>query len=151
MSKQEVKDEYRMMEGNPEIKNKRREKQREFAMMRMMQNIKDADVVVRNPDHYAVALRYKLDDDPAPIVLAKGADNVALRIVEEAEKHGVATVENRPLARGLYEVTDVYDAIPAEFYQPVAELLAWLYNTKNSGLPASLISLQKPPQPQQSM
>lgn len=130
MTKQEVKDEYKQMEGNPEVKSARRQKQREFAMNRMMQKVKEADVVVRNPTHFAVALKYTIDVDPAPMILAKGQDLVALKIVEEAEKHGVATVENKPLARGLYEAGNIEDLIPAEFYQPVAELLAWLYSTK---------------------
>ena len=130
MSKHEVKDEYKQMEGNPEIKGKRREKQREFAMKRMMAQVKEADVVVRNPTHYAVALKYKLGEDLAPLVKAKGMDNVALKIIEEAEKYGVAVVENRPLARSLYDISNVDDVIPPDFFQPVAELLAWLYSTK---------------------
>lgn len=130
MTKQEVKDEYKNMEGNPEIKGKRRQKQNEMAMNRMMQAVKEADVVVRNPTHFAVALKYKLDQDPAPIVIAKGQDHIALKIISEAEKHKVATVENKPLARGLYELSRINEAIPADFYQPVAELLAWLYSTK---------------------
>lgn len=130
MTKQEVKDEHKQMEGNPQIKNQRMRKQRELAMSRMMGNVKDADVVVRNPTHFAVALRYRIDEDPAPIVLAKGADHMAARIVEEAEKHGIATVENPPLARGLYAASDIEETIPAEFFQPVAELLAWIYTTK---------------------
>lgn len=130
MTKQEVKDEYKQMEGNPEVKSKRRQKQQEFAQNRMMQQVKDADVVVRNPTHYAVAIKYRIDHDPAPIVLAKGVDRVALRIVEEAEKHQVITVENKPLARGLYHSADILGYIPAEFFQPVAELLAWIYTVK---------------------
>lgn len=134
MSKQEVKDEYKQMEGSPEIKSARRQKQREYAQKRMMQQVQDADVIVRNPTHYAVALKYVIDVDPAPIVLAKGADNIALRIVEEGAKYGIATVENKPLARSLYETADLYDYIPAELFQPVAEVLAWLYagREKNS-------------------
>ena len=130
MSKQEVKDEYKQMEGNPEIKSARKQKAREYAMGRMMEAVKEADVVVRNPTHYAVALKYELDVDVAPMVLAKGADNIAQRIVEEAEKQEITTVENKSLARGLYEMASIDEVIPAEFYQPVAELLAWLYSTK---------------------
>ncbi|MCL2579673.1 MAG: flagellar biosynthesis protein FlhB [Oscillospiraceae bacterium] len=128
MTKQEVKDEYKQMEGNPEVKSARRQKQREYAMGRMMQSVGEADVVVRNPTHYAVALKYKLDEDVAPVVLAKGKDLIAQKIVEEAEAHGVATVENKSLARGLYESAAIDAAIPGEFFQPVAELLAWLYS-----------------------
>jgi flagellar biosynthetic protein FlhB len=132
MTKQEVKDEFKQMEGDPKIKGARRRKQMEMAQARMMKNVQDADVVVRNPTHYAVALRYKIDEDAAPVVLAKGIDHVAARIVEEAEKHGVALVENPPLARGLYKAAEIDEAIPAEFFQPVAELLAWLFSTKGT-------------------
>jgi flagellar biosynthetic protein FlhB len=130
MTKQEIKEEFKQMEGDPHIKSKRRQKQMEMAQRRMMQAVKDADVIVRNPDHYAVALKYTLDKDPAPMVVAKGVDLIALRIVAEGEKYGVVTVENKPLARGLYAAADVYGYIPAEFFQPVAELLAWIYSTK---------------------
>jgi flagellar biosynthetic protein FlhB len=131
MTKQEVKDEFKNIDGNPEIKAKRREKQREYAMQRMMGAVAEADVVVRNPTHYAVALRYKLDVDMAPTVLAKGVDHVALKIIAEAEKHGVALIENRPLARSLHDLSEIDEIIPAELYQPVAELLAWLYSSRN--------------------
>ena len=145
MTKQEVKDEYKQMEGNPEIKSARRQKQREFAMSRMMQAVEEADVVVRNPTHFAVALKYKLDVDVAPIVVAKGKDNIALRIIEEAEKHGIDTVENRTLARGLYDAAEIDQVIPGEFFQPVAELLAWLYSTKEgSSRPNSTVAANQP-------
>jgi flagellar biosynthetic protein FlhB len=130
MSKQEVKDEYKQMEGNPEIKGARRQKQREYAMGRMMQAVKEADVVVRNPTHYAVALKYKLEVDAAPTVLAKGTDNIALKIIEEAESYDISCVENRSLARGLYQAAEIDAVIPSEFFQPVAELLALLYTEK---------------------
>ena len=133
MTKQEVKDEYKQMEGNPEIKGAIKRKQREFAEKRMMSQVKEADVVVRNPTHYAVALKYQLNEDIAPVVLAKGADIIAHNIIAEAEKHGVATVENPPLARGLYAASELEEPIPAEFFQPVAELLAWVYSTRESG------------------
>lgn len=151
MTKQEVKDEYKQMEGNPQIKGARRQKQREFAEARMMQNVKDADVVVRNPTHYAVALRYRLDEDAAPIVLAKGVDFLAARIVEEAEKNGVPTVENPPLARGIYAASEIEEIIPAEFFQPVAELLAWIFTErkKNPNIvpkPPRQFTVQEPQQ-----
>lgn len=146
MTKQEVKDEYKQAEGNPEIKGKRRQKQREFAEMRMMQNVAEADVVVRNPTHYAVALRYRLDEDNAPIVLAKGVDFLAAKIVEEAERNGVPTVENPPLARGLYAAADIEEPIPAEFFQPVAELLAWIF-TERKKHPKPLVKPQPRPEP----
>jgi flagellar biosynthetic protein FlhB len=137
MTKQEVKDEYKQLEGNPEIKSARRQKQREYAQRRMMQQVKEADVVVRNPTHFAVALKYDLKSDTAPRVLAKGQDLIAARIVAEAEKYNIVMVENPPLARSLYALADVDDLIPAELYQPVAELLAWLYtNADKSAQPA---------------
>ncbi|MDR2355929.1 MAG: flagellar biosynthesis protein FlhB [Clostridiales Family XIII bacterium] len=127
MSKQEVKDEYKQTEGDPMIKGKRREKQREISMSRMMQQIPQADVVVRNPNHFAVALRYDIDKDPAPIVLATGRDYVALRIVSIAERHGILMTENPSLARSLYGAAEVGGYIPAAFYHAVAEVMAWVY------------------------
>ena len=139
MSKQEIKDEYKQMEGSPEIKSKRREKQREYAMGRMMDAVPDADVVVRNPTHFAVAIKYELNVDAAPLVIAKGKDNIALKIIEKAEEAGVSVIEDRPLARSLYELSDIDAVIPAELFQPVAELLAWLYASKEKlkGKPAN--------------
>lgn len=131
MTKQEVKDEYKQMEGNPEIKSAIKRKQREFSQKRMMSQVKEADVVVRNPTHYAVALRYRLEEDVAPVVLAKGVDLIANSIVEEAEKHGIVMVENPPLARGLYAASEIEEAIPPEFFQPVAELLAWVFSVRD--------------------
>ncbi|MDR1246321.1 MAG: flagellar biosynthesis protein FlhB [Clostridiales Family XIII bacterium] len=127
MSKQEVKDEYKQTEGDPMIKGKRREKQREISMSRMMQQIPQADVVVRNPTHFAVALRYDIDKDPAPVVLAKGQDYVALRIISIAEEHEVLMTENPSLARSLYGAVEVGGYIPAELYNAVAEVMAWVY------------------------
>ncbi|MDR2132848.1 MAG: flagellar biosynthesis protein FlhB [Clostridiales Family XIII bacterium] len=127
MSKQEVKDEYKQMEGDPMIRGKRREKQREISMSRMMQQIPQADVVVRNPTHFAVALKYDINTDPAPIVLAKGQDYVALRIVSIAERHKVLTMENPSLARSLYGAVEVGGYIPAAFYHAAAEVMAWVY------------------------
>jgi flagellar biosynthetic protein FlhB len=128
MSKQEVKDEYKQTEGDPMIKGKRREKQREISMSRMMQQIPQADVVVRNPTHFAVALRYDIDKDPAPVVVAKGQDYVALRIVSIAERHKILMTENPSLARSLYGAADVGGYIPAAFYHAVAEIMAWVYD-----------------------
>ncbi len=141
MTKQEIKDEYKQMEGDPQIKSRRRQKQREYAMARMMQAVKEADVVVRNPTHFAVALKYDLERDMAPIVLAKGQDHIALRIVAEAEAHSVPTVENKTLARSLYELTQIDEMIPPELFAPVAELLAWLFSQRQKGmLPAASAS-----------
>jgi flagellar biosynthetic protein FlhB len=131
MSKQEVKDEYKQTEGDPMIKGKRREKQREISMSRMMQQIPQADVVVRNPTHFAVALKYDIDADPAPLVLAKGQDYVALRMIAIAERHNVLMMENPSLARSLYAAADVGGYIPASFYNAVAEVMAWVYEQQN--------------------
>ena len=130
MTKQEVKDEYKQTEGDPFIKGKIREKQRRMSMNRMIQQVPNADVIVRNPTHYAVALKYDLDKDQAPIVLAKGQDFMAKRIIGVAEKHKILMKENKPLARSLYEMVEVNDYIPAELYQAVAELMAWVYSTR---------------------
>ena len=126
MTKQEVKEEYKQMEGDPQVKGKIKEIQRRRAQQRMMQQVPGADVVVRNPTHFAVALRYKPDQDDAPIVLAKGQDNIALRIVQIAEENKVAVIENVPLARALYAGTDLDRQIPQEFYGPVAEVLVYV-------------------------
>ncbi len=130
MSKQEVKDEYKQTEGDPFIKGQIKERQRKISMNRMIQQVPKADVILRNPTHFAVALKYDINKDLAPIVLAKGQDHVALRIIEVGKKSNVQIVENRPLARGLYEMVEINDYIPAELYQAVAELMAWVYGNK---------------------
>lgn len=130
MTKQEIKDEYKQTEGSPEIKGKIKQKQREMSMSRMMQMVPQADVIVRNPTHYAVALKYDMNKDLAPMVLAKGKDHLALRIVKIGEENKVLIKENKPLARGLYESVDINDYIPAELYKAVAELMAWVYSKK---------------------
>ena len=127
MTKQEVKEEYKMMEGDPHIKGKRRQKQQQMAMARMMQAVPEADVIIRNPTHFAVAIKYDENKDRAPIVVAKGADKVAFRIIDKAEEHNVKVVENVPLARGLYKSVDIGREIPYEFYHAVAEVLAFVY------------------------
>ena len=130
MTKQEVKYEYKQTEGDPLIKGRIREKQRKMSLNRMIQQVPNADVVVRNPTHYAVALKYDIEKDFAPVVLAKGQDHTAKRIIEVAEKNSVPVMENKPLAQGLYRSVEINDYIPAEFYQAVAEILAWVYNSK---------------------
>jgi len=127
MTKQEVKEEYKQMEGNPEIKGKIRSIQNQRARERMMQAVPNADVVVRNPTHFAVALKYDIDHDNAPVVLAKGQDEIALRIVKVAEENQVAVVEDKPLARGLYASANINQEIPQEFYSAVAEVLVYVY------------------------
>ena len=121
MSKEEIKEEYKQLEGDPKVKGKIKEIQRKRAQQRMMQQVPGADVVIRNPTHFAVALRYKPERDDAPVVVAKGVDELALRIVKVAEENRVAVVENVPLARALYAGTDLDRQIPQEFYGPVAE------------------------------
>ena len=133
MSKQEIKEEYKQMEGDPKVKGKIKEIQRKIAQSRMMQKVPQADVVIRNPTHFAVALRYKPDKDSAPVVLAKGQDHLALRIVQLAEENGVAIVENVPLARALYATAELEREIPPELYGAVAEVLVYIYQMNNSG------------------
>jgi len=127
MTKQEVKEEYKQMEGDPQVKGKIKEIQRRRAQQRMMQQVPGADVVIRNPTHFAVALRYKPGRDDAPIVLAKGQDAVALRIVQIAEENKVAVVENVPLARALYAQAELNQFIPEELYDPVAKVLVYIF------------------------
>ncbi len=135
MSKQEIKEEYKQMEGDPQIKGKIKEAQRRMAQSRMMQNVPNADVVVRNPTHFAVALRYRPGQDNAPIVLAKGQDEMALRIVKVAQEHQVAIIENVPLARGLYASTELNQEIPPEFYSAVAEILVHIIRLDDAAAP----------------
>lgn len=127
MSKQEIKEEFKQTEGDPQVKGRITELQRKMAQSRMMQNVPQADVVIRNPTHFAVALRYKPEKDSAPVVLAKGQDSLALRIVKVAEESKVAVVENVPLARALYASAEVGREIPPELYNAVAEVLVYLY------------------------
>lgn len=133
MSKQEIKEEFKQIEGDPQVKGRIKEIQRKMAQSRMMQKVPQADVVVRNPTHFAVALRYKPDRDRAPVVLAKGQDQIALRIVQKAEESGVAVVENVPLARALYASAELGQEIPPELYGAVAEVLVYLYRLHENG------------------
>jgi len=130
MSKQEIKDEYKQTEGNPEVKAKIRQIQREMAKKRMISEIPKADVVITNPTHYAVAIRYDKTKDEAPRVVAKGVDHLALKIKEIAREHDVMIVENPPLARELYKSVDVGEIIPPKLYKAVAEVLAFVYKSK---------------------
>ncbi|MDK2798566.1 MAG: flagellar biosynthesis protein FlhB [Clostridiales bacterium] len=131
MSKQEVKEEYKQVEGNPQIKSKVKQKQREISMRRMMADIPKADVVITNPIHFAVAIQYDEKVADAPIVVAKGQDYIALRIKEVAKENGIEIVENKPLARSLYETTAIGEKIPPDLFQAVAEVLAFVYSLKN--------------------
>ena len=132
MTKQEVKDEYKNTEGNPEIKGRQRQRMREASQRRMMQDVPKADVVITNPTHLAVAIKYDADTAKAPIVLAKGEDYLAMKIREAAKENHIEIVENKPLARMLYANVDIGQEIPPELYQAVAEVLAMVYNLKNN-------------------
>lgn len=136
MSKQEVKEEFKQMEGDPQIKSKIKQRQQQMATQRMMQDVPKADVVVRNPTHYAVALKYDQDKNNAPQVVAKGKDLLALRIVQIAEENGVMAIENPPLARSLYSMVDIGREIPAELYNAVAEVLTVVYREKHKSIHA---------------
>lgn len=127
MSKQEIKEEYKQTEGDPQIKGKIKERQQQMARSRMMQQVPQADVVIKNPTHYAVALRYRPEMDNAPVVLAMGQDELALRIIKVAEENKVAVVENIPLARALYAGAELGREIPPEFYGAVAEILVYIF------------------------
>ena len=128
MTKQEVKDEMKDMEGQPEVKQQIRRRQREMANNRMIQKVQDADVVITNPEHFAVALSYDPTGDGAPILLAKGSDHMAARIREEAEKHGVEMFAAPPLARALYFSTEVDQAVPETLYLAVAQVIAYVFS-----------------------
>ena len=128
MTKQEVKDEMKDMEGRPEVKQQIRRRQREMANNRMLQKVKDADVVITNPEHFAVALSYDPTGDGAPILLAKGSDHMAARIREEAQKNGVEIFAAPPLARALYFNTEVDHPIPEALYLAVAQVIAYVFS-----------------------
>jgi flagellar biosynthetic protein FlhB len=128
MSKQDLKDEHKQTEGDPLVKGRLRSLAQDRSRKRMLANVKQATVVIANPTHYAIALRYARDEQPAPLVLAKGKDLVALRIREIAEANGIAVVEDKPLARSLYDSVEVDQMIPAEFYSAVAQILFFLFS-----------------------
>ena len=131
MSKQDIKDEHKNIEGDPLIKSKLREKQRQAAMSRMMSEVPKADVVITNPTHYAIALKYDEAVVSVPYVVAKGTDDVAQKIKEIAKEHDIMMVENRPLARALYDEVEINDVIPEQFYKMVAEILAFVFQQEN--------------------
>ena len=128
MSKQEIKDEMKDMEGRPEVKAQIRRRQREMANGRMIDRVKDADVVITNPEHFAVALSYDPNGDSAPILLAKGADAIAKRIRDEATKHGIEIFSAPPLARALYFTTELEHPVPEDLYYAVAQVIAYVFN-----------------------
>jgi flagellar biosynthetic protein FlhB len=130
MTKKEVKDEFKQVEGNPLIKNKIRQRQREIAQRRMMQEVPKADVIITNPTHLAIALKYEPGRMAAPTVIAKGEGYIAQKIREIAQANGVVLVENKPLAHAIYKTVKIGEAIPEKLYQAVAEVLAFVYRLK---------------------
>lgn len=134
MSKQEVKDEYKQQEGDPQVKGKIKSKMREVSQRRMMQKLPEADVVITNPTHFACAIKYDKEVAEAPVLIAKGADYLAQKIKEAAKENSIPIVENKPLARMLYYNVDLDAEIPRELYQMVAEVLAYVYQLKHDGV-----------------
>ncbi len=130
MSKQEVKDEFKEQEGNPQIKGRIRQMQQAIARRRMMKDVPKANVIVTNPTHYAVALQYDEKTMSAPKILAKGTDNIASKIKQIAQEHQIPQLEAPPLARALYRHGEIGKSIPAELYAAVAQILAWVYQLK---------------------
>ena len=130
MTKQEVKDEYKQSEGDPHVKGRLRQLRQERARQRMMQNVPKADVVITNPTHYAIALQYDPEKMDAPICVAKGKDDVALRIREVAKEHDIVLYENKPLARALFDTVDLDEQIPAEQFKAVAEVISYVFRLK---------------------
>ncbi len=130
MTKQEVKDEYKNQEGDPQVKAQQKRRMMQASQRRMMQQLPEADVVITNPTHYAVAIKYDADQYEAPVVLAKGEDYLALKIKEIAKEHHIEIVENKPLARMLYANVEIGGFVPPELYQAVAEVLALVYHAQ---------------------
>jgi flagellar biosynthetic protein FlhB len=148
MSKQEIKDEMKNSEGNPEIKAQIRRRQREMSNARMIDSVKDADVVITNPEHFAVALAYDPNGDTAPILLAKGADEMAARIRAEAQKHGIEIFQAAPLARALYFTTEVDHPVPEDLYYAVAQVIAYVFNLASVRPGAAPVQRPKPTVPE---
>lgn len=134
MSKQEVKDEHKQAEGDPQVKGRIRAMRQQRARERMMAAVPEADVVITNPTHYAIALQYDAEEMPAPKLIAKGVDNVAFRIREVAEEHDIPIVENPPLARALYASVDLDEQIPPEHFVAVAEVIGYVMRLKGKTL-----------------
>jgi flagellar biosynthetic protein FlhB len=136
MTKQEVKDEYKQTEGDPQVRAKLRQLRQEKAQQRMMQSVPEADVVITNPTHYSVALKYEPESMDAPVCVAKGLDDVALRIREVAKEHDVVIYEAPPLARVLYDTVEIDDIVPEEHYKAVAEVISYVFGLKGKLGPA---------------
>ncbi len=130
MSRQEVRDEYKQSEGDPHIKGKLRQLRMERARRRMMQEVPKADVVITNPTHYSIALKYNPEETPAPIVIAKGVDELALRIREVAKENDIILYEDKPLARALYDIVEIDEMIPTEYFKAVAEVISYVFKLK---------------------
>lgn len=130
MSKQDIKDEYKKSEGDPLIKQKIKERQRSMSMNRMIQDLPNADVLITNPTHYAIAIQYDAETMEAPKVIAMGKDHLALKIKEKAKEHQIVIMENKPLARALYAQVEVGDSVPEDLFLAVAEVLAYIYRLK---------------------
>ncbi len=149
MTKQEVRDEMKDTDGRPEIKAKIREAQQQLANARMMEEVPKADVVITNPTHFAVALKYDAAGGGAPVLLAKGADEMAARIREVAAEHDIPKVESPRLARAVYATTDLQQEIPSGLYLAVAQILAWVYQARQwEDLGGSLSGMECPPVPE---
>ena len=148
MTKQQVKDEMKDVEGQPEVKSQIRKRQREMAANRMMQKVKDADVVVTNPEHFSVALAYDPASDGAPVVLAMGVDELAFRIREEAKIHGVTIFPAPPLARALYYTSEVDQPIHHDLYFAVAQVIAYVFNLNSTNPDGSLPAKPDPSVPE---
>ena len=131
MSKQEIKDEHKNMEGDPQVKGRIRSIQMKMARQRMLKDVADADVVITNPNHYAVALEYNQQEQSAPMVVAKGIDFLALKIKDIARENKVPVIENPALARALYDQVEIENQIPSEFYEAIAEIFTYVYQLNN--------------------
>ena len=130
MSRKEIKDEQRQTDGDPHVKAKLRQLRMQKAQQRMIQSVPEATVVITNPTHYAIALKYDGDTMDAPVCVAKGVDEIAAKIREVAKENDVELVENKPLARALYDVVEIDDPIPTEHFQAVAEIISYVYRLK---------------------
>lgn len=132
MTKQEIKDEYKQTEGDPHVKGRLRQLRSEKARQRMMQNVPQADVIITNPTHYSIALKYKPEEMEAPVCIAKGVDEVALRIREVAKEHDIIMYENVPLARALYATVELDEMIPPEHFKAVAEVISFVFKARKN-------------------
>ena len=138
MSKQELKDEYKQTEGDPHVRAKLRQLRQEKARTRMMQAVPEADVVITNPTHYSLALKYKPDEMDAPVLIAKGVDDLAMRIREVAKENDIPLYENKPLARAMYDSVEIDEMVPEQHYKAVAEVISYVFQLKGKlGKPSS--------------